>query len=421
MNPDSATPPPPPLTTLVRVGALSILLLLLGAWVVAIVRADPGELLRRDWVAFHRGGTLFWEGRLREIYPGSFETGYFFLYPPYFIYLCAPLGLLPWAGAYAACVAVAVLAFAGGLRGLRAAVPGRGADHTTAALVAASSAPFVGMLVVGQNSAMFFLLIAVGLLFLRRHRPLAAGLVLGLLVIKPNLGAVFGVLLLATRQWRAVLGMGLSVAALVAATLPLGVGVWQDFFAATARMSEYVGNADMPMWKHQTLYAFWSTTIGPYVSHGMVQVVWAASVVPLLAAAGLSWLGRMPPRHWPRAIGVAVLLIVAANPYLWFYDGLLLAIPGVIWYVERDRYASRTCHRIAGACVAVAYTWQHLSLWILGGGPAMVGLAAAVWLLAECHDLRLTRRRTAPPGTARDAEAEIEQGRESLVRVGANG
>ncbi|UCG17405.1 MAG: DUF2029 domain-containing protein [Phycisphaerales bacterium] len=383
-------------TGAVRIAAFSLILLLVALWIQELRRSgtDAG-VLNRDWRAFHRAGALLWEGRHRDIYPLSFDTDYPFLYPPCLLYPCAVLGLLPPTWAYGCCVLVALLAVVASLGVFRIWMPGRRGDYVTAALVVLASAPWNGIMVVGQITPLFVLALAAGFGAWRKQRLLTAGLILSLLMIKPNLGAVVGLVVLARGGRRMVLGLVIGWTGLLASTLPLGVAMWEDYFAASALMADVVSSNAMPMWKHQTLYAFWWTVPGIDVSARWVQLLWAMSVVPIAAGAILVWARRVRAERVPRLLGVTVLFLVAANPYCYFYDGLLLLIPGVIWYVERGRYAHAQCHRICGLCLLGIFVWQHLSLFVLKEfGPwALVGPVAWVWCMVEVVDLTVGARR----------------------------
>src|SRR5439155_10445549 len=102
-------------------------------------------------------------GDLRAIYPRTFESGYFWLYPPYCIYLTAPLGVLPEWWAYALCVVVEVAAVVGALALLRAALPALGEDHAGAAIVVLASMPFNTTVAIGQVSGVLSLILAASL------------------------------------------------------------------------------------------------------------------------------------------------------------------------------------------------------------------------------------------------------------------
>src|SRR5882724_4560049 len=56
-----------------------------------VVSSDPYAIVRRDWHQFFLTGHQLLSGDLSAIYPRTFESAYFWLYPPYCIYLTAPL------------------------------------------------------------------------------------------------------------------------------------------------------------------------------------------------------------------------------------------------------------------------------------------------------------------------------------------
>ena len=383
-------------TGLVRIAAFLVILVLALLWIQELGRSGAdATVLDRDWTAFHRAGTLLWEGRHRDIYPLSFDTEYPFLYPPCLLYPCAVLGLLPATWAYGCCVLVALLAVVASLCVLRVWVPGRRGDYATALLVVLASAPWNGIMVVGQITPLFVLALVAGFGAWRRGRLLTAGLILSLLIVKPNLGVVPGLIVLTRGGRRMALGLVIGWIGLLASTLPLGAGIWEDYFAASARMAEAVRGSAMPMWKHQTLCAFWRTLPGGDLPARWVQLLWGASVAAVAAGVLLVWARRVRAERLPRLLGVTVLFLVVGNPYCYFYDGLLLMIPGVIWYVERAQYAHAQCHRICGLCLLGIFIWQHLSLFVLKESApwAFVGPLAWVWCMVEVFDLMVGARR----------------------------
>src|SRR5436309_14495571 len=171
---------------------------------------DPHANARRDWYRFYQTGRQLLAGDLTAIYRMASDSGYFWLYPPYCIYLTAPLGVLPEWWAYALCVVVEIVAVAGALALLRATLPARREDHITAAIVVLASMPFNTAVVIGQISGVLSLILVLGLWTWRRRRPVTSGLLLALLFIKPNLAVFFVLLCLVTRQWRVLAGIGVG-------------------------------------------------------------------------------------------------------------------------------------------------------------------------------------------------------------------
>jgi len=374
----------------IRIAAAVLAASLCYGWALSLAHApDPERALSRDWTNFQRAGRLLLEGRAEEIYPSSFETVRPFPYPPFFLYPCALLGRIDstWI-AYALCVGAAVAELAGALFCFRRCFPDENGRHTTVAFVAISSAPWIGALVTGQQSALYVLFAAAGACAWRRGETVRAGLWLSLLCMKPNLGLLFPVLALASRQWRVLGGFLLGLALLVVSTLPLGLSLWSDYFDASARMGQLLTSHGISIWKQQTLYAFWRWTLGEGTRLHLAEIAAAIGAFALGAPVLWLWRTRAVPRDLPRLVSIAVLFLVACNLYLFFYDGLLLLIPAVVWYTSPESYARASARRWCGGCIAAAYAWQHASSFVLQRqAPPLLGPIVAVWLAIEIFDL----------------------------------
>jgi hypothetical protein len=279
-----------------------------------------------------------------------------------------------------------IAAMIAALCALRALLPTKAPSFSTGVLVVLSSASWNVMIIVGHLSALYLLILIAGLLlWMRGHRTLA-GAVMSLLMCKPNLGLIFPALFVVQRQWPLFAGWACGFVLLLSTTIPIGVGVWVDYFRSYGMFATAL-SAEIPMWKQQTIYAFWRTALDMSHSSRFV-VLWALSTLPLFAATVAVWIKVKPDsRHLPRLFGIAVLATVTCNAYLFIYDGLLLALPGLIWHLSRAQYRSAACHWTAGIAVLVIYFWQHLSTWFVQGGLSLVGPAAGIWLIAEAWDL----------------------------------
>lgn len=84
----------------------------------------------------------------------------------------------------------------------------------------------------GQNAAITVMLLIMGWALRLRNRPVAAGVVWGLLAFKPVWALSFFIALIFLRQWRMLFAMGATGLALIAATLPVvGVETWKNWLA----------------------------------------------------------------------------------------------------------------------------------------------------------------------------------------------
>ena len=150
-----------------------------------------------DIAAFHdfQVGVV---GHAIDLYPYS--------YPPAALLVSAPLGLLPYPLAWAAWQLLGWLGFATALRRMSP-------RHW---LLASLAWPAVLINALGgQIGCWIAAIIGWGLLLLPK-RPLIAGLLLSLLIIKPQLAWLIPLALLAGREWRALIGLVILVAPYVA-------------------------------------------------------------------------------------------------------------------------------------------------------------------------------------------------------------
>ncbi len=362
--------------------------LICSLWTYLLVSTRFKVIESFDWVMFQDTARLYLGSRIHEIYPGVTKDLPFF-YPPYFVPLIAPLGQLskPWG--YMTIVASMIAAMGATLLMLRRVLPSDGPSYATGVLVVLSSASWNQMIVVGQLSALHLLILVSTLFLWAREKRMLAGAALSLMMFKPNLGVMFPALLLLRRQWSLLTGWMLGFALLLLSTLPLGPGIWLDYFNSGRSLAVAVGN-QIPIWKQQTIYAFWRTALDTPRSR-IILTLWLISTIPLLIVTAKVWLRtRLDAEHLPRLFGLTVLAVLSCNVYMFAYDTLLLTLPGMVWYMQRSGYRSRGCWLVSGVALLFIYFWQYLSLWINQGGWALAGPAMAAWLIADARDLLST-------------------------------
>ncbi len=236
-----------------------------------------------------------------------------FFYPPAYLLLCWPLALLPYGAALLAWVSVTTTAFAAVLRRWAPSVP---------LVVLLAFPPLWLNLGNGQNAALFAAIMAGGCLLLPR-RPLLAGLIFGLLVMKPQLAIALPVLLAASGRWKALATTGFSALALsVLAWLAVGtdgyLAFWHNGGLATATLDRGL----VPLEKMQSVFSALRLLDIPSPIALAVQVIVAAAVL-----GSAAWL---TVRHKPDAATLCALMVTATlplSPFLLDYDLMLLAVP----------------------------------------------------------------------------------------------
>lgn len=151
-------------------------------------------------------------------YPGQLWS-----YPPVALLIAAPFGLMPYLPALALWTIAGAVAFAVALRAWSR-------DRGLPVLLIASPAALLGIL-----SGQFALLAAAVMLTVlrwRNDRPVLAGAMVGLLLVKPQLALLIPVLFAVTRNWRAFGAAALSctvIAGMVAAIW--GIDIWRIYLA----------------------------------------------------------------------------------------------------------------------------------------------------------------------------------------------
>src|SRR5262249_43993026 len=152
------------------------------------------------------------------------------LYPPIHALLYAPIGLFPRAGDAMPVFQVFAVACAY-LAGLGTSLLSRGRIWwSVASLVVLLYPGCRAGLDLGPNPTITLAILTLGWALAVRGRDTAGGVVWGLLAFKPVWAAAFFLVPLLQRRRRFCLAMGLTGAALAAATLPfVGAQAWLDW------------------------------------------------------------------------------------------------------------------------------------------------------------------------------------------------
>lgn len=294
----------------------------------------PGSLARapfaRDFSDFWAAGVLV-DGRQTAILfdPVAFQHFLYGLfpylhavrlwsYPPGMALVVAPLGFLPKSIAW-------VLWFAGGTMALFGAlrvIHGRALPAAVAGLVLISPVWWDNLLT-GQNALITGSLIVLGYGLLDR-RPAWAGIAFGLLTIKPQLGLLVPVAMLACGGFSAVLTAGLTAAAVAAASAVLLPGSWHLFFSQVAPAM----NARL---LHPYAQTDWQVLMGsPFIgaeSIGLPQsaAFFVQAVITAASAVAIWLLWRRPVESDAaryRRMAASAGLGLAATPFCLNYDAL---------------------------------------------------------------------------------------------------
>ncbi len=241
---------------------------------------------------------------------------YAWAYPPLALVIVYPLALLPYLWSLAAWLA---LGLSGYLTALWRIMP-RGL-----ALWAGLAFPAVFVTAGhGQNGLLTAALLGWALLLLPK-RPRAAGMLIGLLAFKPQLGLLIPLALAAGGHWRTIAWAALGVFALAIASLALfGIEAWSGFVASLADTRAILEAGLVPYYKLQSIFAA-TRLLG-----GSIALAYALQGAAAVAAVCVTvWTWRLPLRQELKG-SVLITAALLATPFVLDYDLAMLAFP-IAW------------------------------------------------------------------------------------------
>jgi len=320
----------------IRIAAVIIVALLPPAagaailWVVPVegLTADRTAVAARDFTALWMAGRLalthaldvltnpaLYSAALRSRFGAGFPDQ-IWPYPPPFLLLAALLSKLPLVAGFLLYTAATPTALWIALR-----LGGFGAAACAAVLLSPAVADNA---LTGQNGALTAALLTGGLLLVDR-RPVIAGLLLGALVIKPQLGLLVPICLLASGCWRILFAAGASSVALAGASgLLFGMEAWTDFwFRSRPLASAYL---ESPWRGLPSQQIFASVFMAARSLGGSLGVAYGAQAAVTLGCGLLAWRAwRMRGLDPLLRMALTAALSVAAAPWIHAYDMPCLA------------------------------------------------------------------------------------------------
>ncbi|WP_269583623.1 glycosyltransferase family 87 protein [Roseibium sp. Sym1] len=296
-------------------------------WMLAIPNTygAPNGTLLMDYLSFWLAGGQALNGTpelayiprefaaIQEAYTGS-DTVFGFFYPPTFQMVQAVFALLPYKAAFAAFIIATTFLLALSCR----LITGKWLLAACLILIPACANNAFH----GQNAALTAALYGFFLVGVERQRMILAGIALGLLTIKPQLGILAPVALIASWNWRAFLSA--SATTLVCAGLSaavLGVGVWQMFWQQAPVASAMMELGGVEWGKMVSVYGGLRLLGLPHVAAMAIQ---AAVGLGSLACVWHAW-----RKSEAMAVRAPVLLggALLVTPFALSYDLTLLVVP----------------------------------------------------------------------------------------------
>lgn len=302
---------------------------------------DPlGYLVGRDFVNTWVGAKLALGG-----HPGDFfayeayskllaETFYpglpmhIWSYPPHILLLIWPFAYLPYMSAY-------VLYCLVGLSVYVAVVCDREWRVPDLMLLCLAPAALINVWY-GQNGFIVSILLIGGWLQIER-RPVLAGVMFGLLSIKPQLGLLLPLVLMLTGRWRTVGAAACTIAVLVALTTGIyGAEVWRAYWQDAIPLQRQIVFSGYAPYMDNMPTAFMNAIVAglPVSAAG-----WLQSLTLLVTVAAVIW--TFSRRRDPElSLALLVVATFTATPYAFNYDMVLFStlIVRLMHRTDNDRW-----------------------------------------------------------------------------------
>jgi hypothetical protein len=360
--------------------ASTITYLLTMSWRAPIPRDSSTLAMGRDFLNFWMYGRAAWLPDPSRFYdPALYNADLFAMlgndyprqnwsYPPSNMLIAAPFGLLGYLVALACWTAIGLALFAFVVRR-------RLPDPKMLVPILLSPAAFF-CLISGQSSFITTAMLLTIFAFLDR-RPIIAGILIGLLTIKPQLGLLFPFMLIASGRWRVFMAAAVTTLGLVAVTAALfGPQIWIDFVTKGVPVQNFV-LADPELVATPFYPTIFMNVRGLDLSYATAMSVQA--VFSLGALGAVVWAFRMRTKADPLVLmALFFACSVSASPYMLAYDTLPMTCAAV---------ALLGAGKLDGAGRRVA----QLAFWLPGlqlalgmfhiPGPALVAPAFAMYLV----------------------------------------
>jgi Glycosyltransferase family 87 len=320
----------------------------------------------------------------QQIVPGAQPLYFVALYGPQVSLLFGLFARLPYGWALVVWSLVSSVVYAACCFAIWKSCPRLKGHGLTVIILAIAYPAFFHLIAWGQTSAPALVCFTLAYLALRSNRQFGAGLSIGLLIYKPQLGLVAALLFLFSGQWSAVAGALLSaVAELSIGWIYYGTGIIRDYVDALRYLRSVLPYLEPRPYTVHCLRAFWSMLI-PVPALATILYVVSAGVVLVVTTA--VWRSKSVLSLRFSTMLLATVLIA---PHLTVYDLVVLA-PAFLLLSDlslSESIASSSLPLLLYLCYALPLIgplarYTHVQLSVL----AFVGLIYFLWHVTVRQD-----------------------------------
>ncbi len=342
-------------------------------WAASRLTLQGTPLRAYDWHAIKE--------MLHLISPNPMMSGPWF-YPPSFLLLMTPAALIPSPISYLIFETVTTAIF---IVLMRRAMPARASTLWILA--------FPGLWLnfsQGQNGALTASLALGSFLAMRERRAVLAGVLIGLLSIKPHLAILFPIALACAGMWTTFVAAAVTATLFTAVSIGVfGVDIVPTFFHGLSEANDYIARGVLPWDQMASLFASLRALGVPAGAAYDVQACQA-----IIATVAVAYVWRNSKELELRAIAL-VSATFLTSPYIYNYDAVWLGISISMLMVTTTRNGWLRWERLV---LAVAWLYPQLgnqmqSHWKIGFGS----LVFAALIAIVVRRMRSTAQETCVP------------------------
>jgi alpha-1,2-mannosyltransferase len=379
------------------------LLLALSLWsVYAWNVATPGlfdragNLKGTDFLHFYTLGSLALAHRGADLYnmsaqsqlvaqrvPAATGIRYLPVYPPQVSILFAPFAHLSYPCALVLWLTLSSLIYGACIYVLWRICPNLRNYGLTVLVLALAFPAFWHLIAWGQTSALALACFTLAFFALRAERELLAGLALGCLIFKPQLGLAAAVIFVDRRRWKVVAGALFSaLAQLAAAWIYYGPDSLRIWIQTLFRFPSLLPLLEPKLYQTHSLRTFWTMLLPwPNLAFGL----YILTALLTLALAARCWQSSV---SLPLRYSALLLATVLVAPHLTVYDLVILAPAFLLltdWIVAEPNQSTTSCLELllylafALPLLGPLARWTHLQLTV----PVMLATLYVLFQLGE--------------------------------------
>lgn len=290
------------------------------------------DMVGRDFINFWQGGRVTWRDEISSLYQkGAYREllidefgeplgNYAFSYPPHTLIFLSFFGAFPYIAALAFWTIGGILAYSKVATGYI-----KSSFYLWVTILSPAS---IICLLSGQTGLFIAALFLFGLSQLEK-RPWLSGAVFGILTIKPQIGVLLVVALLAGQYWRVILAASITSLLLLLVSIGLfGTLPWEQFLYETLPYQSEIISRSYGMFDHMVHSPFkWIINIG-----GSLQLAWAAQFIFMLAGVISVFYAFRMQISLPLKIAFLCAMTLLFSPYIAIYDMTILSVAAMIYY-----------------------------------------------------------------------------------------